>query len=132
MPLRLTLRPHEKLFLNGAVIVNGETKAELVLLNDAAVLREKEILTEEAADTACKRVYFLVQLVYIDQPNMADYLRGLSQLSLEVAEMLPDARPHLEQIQELVAKGEYYQAMKAARKLISIEKELLGNGTESD
>lgn len=132
MPLRLTLRPHEKLFLNGAVIVNGESKADLVLLNDAAVLREKEILTEEAADTVCKRVYFLVQLIYIDQPNMADYLKGVSQLSLEVAEMLPDTRPHLEQIQVLVAKGEYYQAMKVARKLISIEKELLGNGTESD
>jgi flagellar protein FlbT len=132
VPLRLTLRPHEKLFLNGAVIVNGETKADLVLLNDAAVLRERDILTEEAADTACKRIYFLVQLIYIDQPNMADYQRALNQLSSEVAVVFPDARPHLEQIHALVSKGDYYQAMKTARKLISIEKELLGNGRESD
>ena len=44
MPLRLDLRPHEKLFLGGAVLVNGDSRCQLAVLNDVPVVREKDIL----------------------------------------------------------------------------------------
>lgn len=127
MPLRLTLRPKEKFFLNGAVVVNGDNRAELTLLNDAAILREKDILTEDAVDTVCKRIYFMVQLIYIDTQNLADYQANLKTLLSDVAEAVPSIVPELDLIRELVSQRDYYHAMKIARKLISIEKELLGN-----
>jgi flagellar protein FlbT len=132
LPLRLTLRPNEKLFLNGAVVVNGDARTDLTLLNDVSVLREKDIMTEEAADTVCKRIYFLVQLIYIDPANLADYRAKLGTLMLEVAQAAPGARPQLEEIDALVSQGGYYQAMKVARKLISTEKEWLENAIKTN
>lgn len=132
MPLRLTLRPREKFFLNGAVIVNGETRADLTLLNDVSILREKDIMTEESVDTVCKQIYFLVQLIYIDQPNLDDYKQKLNVLLAQVTEVAPTAVPYLDRIRDLVAQGDYYLAMKVARQLISIEKELLENARESN
>lgn len=124
MPLRLTLRPREKFFLNGAVVVNGENRAELTLLNDAAILREKDILSEAAADTDAKRIYFLVQLIYIDPQNLVDYQAKLDGLLADLAPSLPAAIPDLDQIRALISQGGYYHALKVARKLISMEKEL--------
>ena len=37
MPLNIELRPHEKIFINGAVIANGADRARISLLNDAAI-----------------------------------------------------------------------------------------------
>jgi len=125
VPLRLTLRPREKFFLNGAVVVNGETRAELTLLNDVAILREKDILSEAAVDTVCKQVYFLVQLIYIDPRNLADYQAKLGEALAHVAQSIPAAMSDLEQIRVSISEGDYYHALKIARKLISIERELL-------
>jgi len=132
VPLRLNLRPHEKLFLNGAVIVNGESRTEFTVLNDAAILREKDIMTEEAANTVCKRIYFLIQLMYIDPPSLRGYRNALDAVLDETGKAVPDLAPFLDRIRDLVSNGSYYQAMKVARKLISIEKETLENAGKPD
>jgi flagellar protein FlbT len=127
VPLRLTLRPKEKFFLNGVVVVNGENRADLTLLNDAAILREKDIMTEDAADTVCKRIYFLLQLMYIDPDSSPDYRVKLSELLMSFGQAVPATVSDLDQIGAHVLQGDIYHAMKVARKLISIEKELLDN-----
>jgi len=132
VPLRLTLRPGEKLFLNGAVVVNGESRADLTLLNGVSILREKDILAEEAADTPCKRIYFLLQLMYIDPASRADYLETLRKSISEVARAARSTLPLLDPIGEQVALGDYYQAMKHAKKLIAYEKELLEHVSQSN
>ncbi len=50
MPLKLSLKPNEKLVINGAVIANGDKRTTLVVQNQAAILREKEILQADGAD----------------------------------------------------------------------------------
>ncbi|MDR3395065.1 MAG: flagellar biosynthesis repressor FlbT [Parasulfuritortus sp.] len=127
MPLRLTLRPKEKFFLNGVVVVNGENRADLTLLNDAAILREKDIMTEDAADTVCKRIYFLLQLMYIDPDSSPDYRAKLSELLMSFGQVVPATVSDLDQIGAYVLQGDIYHAMKVARKLILIEKELMDN-----
>lgn len=132
VPLRLTLRPGEKLFINGAVVVNGDGRTDLTLLNEVSILREKDIMTEESANSPCKRVYFLLQLMYIDPPNRADYLENLRQSVAEIGRAVRSAVPLLDEIAGQVAQGDYYQAMKHAKKLISYEKELLEHAGQSD
>ena len=73
MPLKLVLKPHERVVLNQAVIVNGRQKAELILENKASVLRERDIMTEEGADSPAKKVYFVVQMMYLFPKNMRFY-----------------------------------------------------------
>lgn len=128
MPLRLTLKPHEKVFLGGAVIVNGDTRAELTLLNDVAVLRQSDILTEATADTPGKQLYLLVQLMYMDTPNLADYHAKFWSLAQGVLDEIEGASELIGAIGREVALGNYYRALKIGKKLIATEKEGVQNG----
>lgn len=125
MPLNIELKPHEKLFLNGAVISNGPGRAQFTLLNDAAVLRERDILNEERADSPCKRLYLAVQLMYMDPPSQARYQEWLQALRQDISQAAPSTESFLADIDAAVLAGEYYKGLKAARKLIEYEEELL-------
>jgi flagellar protein FlbT len=67
MPLKLSLKPGEKLVINGAVVENGDRRATLVLQNKASVLREKDIMQQADANTPARRIYFPVMMMYLDQ-----------------------------------------------------------------
>ena len=71
MALKITLKNGERIVIGGAVITNGSgSKCELIIENNAPVLREKDILSEKDADSPCSRIYFTIQLMYIDQENL--------------------------------------------------------------
>lgn len=132
MPLHLTLRPHEKVLIGGAVIQNGGERSELLLLNDVVVLRQKDVLTDDTADTPCKVLYYAVQLMYMDGNDFDRYQSLFSQLSEGVPGELPGALEYIEVISEHVAKGEFYRALKAAKQLVQYEKEFQNRDYESD
>ena len=73
MPLKLTLKPDEKVLIGTAVISNAGQKAEIVIQNTVPVLREKDIITEEKADTIAKKIYFMVLNMYVDTKNEREY-----------------------------------------------------------
>lgn len=130
MPLKLDLRPHEKLFIGGAVIVNGDSRCQLAVLNDVPVLREKDILKEESADTPCKKIYLAVQLMYMDTPNLARYHQYYWEQVRAVVDVAPSTIDLLSKISNAVLEAHYYQALKAARELVRYEQELIGNAQE--
>lgn len=125
MPLRLELKAHEKIFINGAVVENGPDRVSLSLLNDAAILREKDILTEARADTPCKRIYLCLQLMYMDPQHSEAVLAHYAQLAAEVAEAAPSTRALLARIEAERANDRLYPALREARKLIDYERELV-------
>src|ERR1044071_9928853 len=69
LPLKLSLKPGERFVLNGAVVQNGDRRAVMVLQNKASVLREKDIMQAEEANTPARRIYFPVMMVYLDEGN---------------------------------------------------------------
>jgi len=125
MPLKLSLRPQEKLFIGGAVMQNGEHTAELTILNDVPLLREKDVMTEDEASTPCKRIYLCVQLMYMDPAHLGGYQVSYRDLQEQVLQAAPSTAPHLAEIDHHLACGRYYQAIKAARQLMDYEQELL-------
>lgn len=127
MPLKLDLRPHEKLFLGGAVLVNGDSRCQLTVLNDVPVLREKDILKEEEADTPCKRIYLAVQMMYMDAASLARYHQYYWEQVKAVIGVAPSTTERIEKVSDFVLNAQYYQALKAARELINYEQELLSN-----
>ncbi|MDP2787494.1 MAG: flagellar biosynthesis repressor FlbT [Pseudomonadota bacterium] len=127
MPLKLDLRPHEKIFLGGAVLVNGGSRCQLAVLNDVPVLREKDILKEEDADTPCKRIYLAVQLMYMDTLNLTRYHQYYWEQVRSVLQVAPSTVDLIGQVSEFVLNGQYYQALKAARELIRYEQELVSH-----
>lgn len=131
MPLCIELKPQEKLFLGGAVLVNGDSRCQLTLLNDAPLLREKDILTEEGADTPCKRIYLAVQMMYMDQANLPKYHQLYWGLVRDVVAAAPSATGLVDEISGEILQGNYYQGLKSVRKLIQYEKELIEHVQQS-
>ncbi|MFA5082611.1 MAG: flagellar biosynthesis repressor FlbT [Hydrogenophilaceae bacterium] len=131
VPLKINLKPHEKVFIGGAVVQNGDSNIDLTILNDVPLLREKDILTEAEADTVCRRIYLCVQLMYMDRANLAAYQGNYVKLAQEVLDAAPSTARFLADINNDLACGRYYQALKSARKLVDYEQELIQNVSQS-
>jgi flagellar protein FlbT len=66
MALKVELRPHERIIVGNCVITNTDQRARLLIDGEnVPILRERDILTPETADTPAKLVYLAVQLMYI-------------------------------------------------------------------
>lgn len=122
MALKLSLKANERIIAGGAVLRNATGRTvELVVENEVPLLREKEILSEAMADSPCKRVYFVIQLMYIDGQNLAKYQKLYWDLAHDVMNAAPSTTVMFKQISEDIYSGKYYQALKETRKLIQYE-----------
>ncbi len=135
MPLKIDLKPGEKFVLNGAVVSVGRDGRSLLLQNEAVLLREKDIMQEEEANTPLRRIYFTVMLMYIDPPNQARYAANYQTLVTDftrVAAAVPEMHAGLIQIVQDVAAGNFYHALRQCRKLFDIEDQLLQYAPSGD
>jgi flagellar protein FlbT len=125
MALKVELKPHERVIIGSCVVTNTDQRARLLIDGDnIPILREKDILTPETADTPAKLVYLAVQLMYISpdpQNNHGTYFSLLRDIVVTV----PNAWPIIEGINNCILAGDLYQALKEAKKLIAYEKKLL-------
>ncbi len=125
MALKVELKPHERIIVGSCVITNTEQRARLLIEGDnIPILREKDILTPDTADTPAKLVYLAVQLMYISPDPQANHSTYFSLLK-DILSAVPSAWPIIEGINNHILNGELYLALKEAKKLIAYEKELL-------
>ena len=114
--------------VGGAVITNGSNnKCDLIVNNNAPVLREKDILTENEATTPCSRIYFTIQLMYIDHENRQVHVDKYWQQVGELLSAAPALTGLIDQVSENIVNGKYYQALKLGGDLIDYEKEVTRN-----
>jgi flagellar protein FlbT len=125
MPLKITLKPGEKIIIDGAVIKNGEKATTFYIENKATILREKDIMREEDAITYCSKIYFIIQLMYLDGKNMVEYHNIYWKLVQDLVEAVPRATGIVDAISQNILEENYYKALKLAKKLIAFEKEVL-------
>jgi len=123
MPLKLSLKPRERFVLNGAVLTNGERRATIVVENNAAILREKDILQPDGATTPAKRVYFPIMMMYIDSDAREEYneefVARMGEFMMAVNDK--DALTLCVDLSRDVIMGEYYRALTKCRKLFDFE-----------
>lgn len=126
MGLRLTLKPNEKIVINGCVIRNADRKQTLTIENRADVIRGVDLLDDQAAATPVTEVYFLVQSAML-KPELRDELTSVIQKRL--GKLVPvfhaDIGGYLVEAANHVSARNYYQALKAIKPVIAYEKELL-------
>lgn len=132
MSLKITLRPHEKIIIGEAVIVNGDSRSNLLIENNVPILREKDIMREGETDSPCKRIYFAIQLMYINEKNILQHHHIYWQLVREVLNAAPSTLSMIDQISRQILGQRYYQALKLARKLIEYEQEAIKNVRNPD
>ena len=132
MPLKLTLKPNEKVLIGTAVLTNAGSKAEIIIQNNVPVLREKDIITEEKADTIAKKIYFIVLNMYVDAKNESEYHAIYFKLINELMDIAPNTEilALIMQISQNILEGEHYIALKTCQKLLNFELELMANVTE--
>ncbi|MCK1606072.1 flagellar biosynthesis repressor FlbT [Bradyrhizobium sp. 166] len=124
MALKVELRPHERIIVGNCVITNTEQRARLLIDGDnVPILRERDILTPETADTAAKLVYLAVQLMYIS-PDPQSQHGTYFNLVRDIVTAVPSAWPIIEDINNHIMSGDLYRALKDARKLIAYEDKL--------
>ncbi len=125
--LVIRLAPHERVLLNGAVIENGDRRTSLSIRTpNANVLRLKDAIHPEQANTPVKRTCYLVQLVLSGDTHpeevKAPLLRAIEQLSQVFTDL--DSRRILDVASRNVLDGEHYQTLKALRLLLPREERL--------
>ncbi len=125
MPLKIVLKPGEKIVINQAVVLNGGEKSELILQNKANVLRERDIFTEEQANSPAKRIYFAIQMMYMFPEKERQYQEKFNDLVKDFLEAVPSSMPIVFELGKKVIAGDFYSAMRKCRKLLRYEEEVL-------
>lgn len=125
--LVLKLGPFERVLINGAVIENGERRSRLAIMTpNAHILRLRDAIHPEEANTQVRRVCYIAQLVLSGDASVADsrmqLLRGIEQLSQVLTD--PDSRALLSQATAAILDDQHYQALKALRSLLPREDRL--------
>jgi flagellar biosynthesis repressor protein FlbT len=124
--LKLSLRPGERIFVNGAVM-RVDRKVSLELLNDATFLLESHVMQAVEATTPLRQLYFLVQTMLIAPEaagEAADAFRKSYPL-LMAAFTNPGVRDGLMDIADHVERERPFEALRALRALIPIEDAIL-------
>lgn len=130
MGLKITLKPGERMIIGGAVITNGGTKANIIVENSIPILREKDIMSTEKANSPARRIYFAIQLMYIDESNLTTHHKTYWKLVRDFIDAAPSAIGIIDQISEEILCNHYYQALKNCKKLVSYEDKLIAGVTE--
>ena len=137
MPLRLTLKPDERIIVNGCAIRNASRRQTLTIENRADVVRGHDLLKEKDANTPVTRVYFLIQTVLVAADLREEFNPQIQKNLAELATVFgPDLRENIVSAANFVSIGDYYKAMRALSGLIKYERQLLGlmaqnNGPEN-
>ncbi len=125
MGLRLTLKPNERIVVNGCVIRNSDRRQLLIIENQADVVREADLLDDKEARTPVKEVYFFIQSVLLDS-KIRDKVVPIVQKKL--GQLAPvfhdDITAHIFEAANHVSCGNYYKAMRALRAVVEYEASL--------
>ncbi|TPI46988.1 flagellar biosynthesis repressor FlbT [Mesorhizobium sp. B2-9-1] len=124
--LKISLKPNEKIYINGAVI-RVDRKVTIELMNDVQFLLESHVIQADQASTPLRQLYFIVQIMLIN-PVGAPEAREMFRRSLPMLIASFDNQDickGLKQIDRMVGEDEIYEALKAIRALYPLERRVL-------
>ena len=127
MPLQLTLKPYERIVVNGCVLRNTGRKTTLVVETQADVVREHDLLNSKAAVTPVNKAYFFIQTA-LTRADLRDRLvpEIQKQLAALATAFAPPSVQHVFAAANYVSQSDYYKALSCLRPLMQREAEILG------
>jgi flagellar protein FlbT len=128
MPLKVELKPHERVIIGETVITNGDNRAHFLIEGEAPILREKDILTAETANTPAKRIYFTVQMMYLTK-DTSELQKTYFSLIGDFIKAVPSSIPLIEAISDQILTGQMYKALRETKTLLAYEEELLNHAS---
>jgi flagellar protein FlbT len=131
MALKVELKPNERIIVGNALIRNGDSRSRIFIEGEAPILRERDILTPATADTAAKKIYLAVQLMYL-KGDLSAHNEIYFPLVQEFLGAAPSALPLVAAINNRILSGDLYKALKEAKKLIAYEEELISHALRGE
>lgn len=126
MALKVELKPGERIIVGECVITNPDQRTRLLIEGAVPILREKDIMTAERANSPAKRIYLAVQLMYTAREPRAHH-EIYCKLIGELLQAAPSTWPFIEAINHHILTGNTYKALRDAKKLIAYEQERIAN-----
>lgn len=123
MALRITLRPLERIIINGALIRNGNRAGELLIETQCKFLRESEIIREEEVDTPCKQLWMTMQVLHLAEDPAEPQILLFKQAT-ELLKTMPSAAPFIAAMSKALDENYTYKALKEVRQLVFHERDL--------
>jgi flagellar biosynthesis repressor protein FlbT len=124
VPLRVELKPFERIVIGETVLINSGTRTSFLIDGDAPLLRERDTITAETANTPVKRLYLCVQTMYL-KSDIARYRTAYLGHLRELRETRPGCRLTIDAANNHVSCGALYKALKEIRKLMKRDDERL-------
>jgi flagellar biosynthesis repressor protein FlbT len=128
--LKVELRPGERIIIGDSVLTNHDHRAYLLIEGAAPILRERDIMTLDCANTPAKRIYLAVQLIYTSREPRAHHELYFT-LVREILTAAPSVLPYIERINNHILTGQMYKALKEAKNLIRYEQDLIDHASRS-
>lgn len=126
MGLRLTLKPNERVLINGCVVRNSDRRQTLTIENTADIVREAHLLRENEARTPVKEVYFFIQASLLDakvrEKLVPVVLTKLAQLTTVFHD---DMSNRIMEAASFVSQADFYKAMRCLQPVMAYEEKLL-------
>lgn len=129
MALIIDLKPGEKILVGAAVLTNDSQRTRLHISGDTPILREKDIMQESEALSPCKKIYFLLQCMYLAR-NPREYHAKYFELVKMIQEAAPSTAIFFVKINAQIIQGQYYKSLREAKDLVTHEEELIAAAAE--
>ena len=125
--LHVRLAHGDKMIVNGAAI-QFLSDSDLRFTNKVRLVYGRQLMAPADADTAARRIYFAVQNAYVGEPHESEAAIREARLLIAMFRGVTtsaSARQVLDQIVALLQAGDFYRAMRAARRIIRHEDAVL-------
>jgi flagellar biosynthesis repressor protein FlbT len=126
MALKVELKPGERILIGECVITNSGHRTRFIIDGKMPIVREKDIMTAEQANTPAKRIYLAILLMYTSRDAREQHATYFA-LVRDLVQAAPSAWAQIEIINNHILTGELYKALKQAKQLITYEQELIRN-----
>lgn len=126
MALKLTLKPNERIVVNGCVLRNSDRRHVLTVESHADIVRGHDLLEADGEATPVRQAYFLIQTALI-RSETRDKIVPLIQKQLADLATCFGGEPLTKVFEaaSYVSVRDYYKAMRALRPVLRHEEELL-------
>jgi flagellar protein FlbT len=112
------------------VLFRSSQRTRLFIEGSAPILREKDILTPAMANTPARRIYLIVQLMYLArnvEKLKDEYFSSINEFILAS----PSSIGYITDISKNILSGNLYRALKEAKLLIEHERRLIDHVSAS-
>ncbi len=130
---RVTLRPGERIFINGAVL-KADGRVSFEILNDVPYLVEHEIMQAQQTVTPLRQLYYILQTMVMEAGGIERARAVFDDTMQLMSRVFENAAviAGLDVICGQVAAGKPFEALKTLRTLIPIEDSILGGPRSSE